>query len=245
MAQSPFQPALDRDSDVSLGTQLAWQLRAAIAAGVLHPGDRLPPVRELAGSAGVNVNTVRAVYARLAEQGVIVSEQGRGTFVRHGVGGGAGLGELADRAARDALRSGVDPRELAAVLYARADRPVEAAMAAAEEDAGREARRGLRLEIEALEHELATIARPAEPGAMAGAREAAAITTGARLVSTHELERTRDRLAERVTALRAELRAARATARAHTGGAPAPAQRRAQWPELLASGLGRPLAPEQ
>ena len=49
--------------------------------GGLKPGDKLPSVRELAVEAGVNVNTVRAVYARLESQGLIRSEQGRGTFV--------------------------------------------------------------------------------------------------------------------------------------------------------------------
>jgi DNA-binding transcriptional MocR family regulator len=38
-------------------------------------------VRELADIAGVNVNTARAVYARLESEGVVHSEQGRGTFV--------------------------------------------------------------------------------------------------------------------------------------------------------------------
>src|SRR3954453_8691150 len=117
--------ALDRESDVPLGTQLAWKLRGAIAAGTLRAGDRLPPVRELATEAGVNVNTVRAVYARLAEQGVIVSEQGRGTFVS-GSAGGPDLAELVERAAGEARRHGIDPRELAAVLYARFDAPARA-----------------------------------------------------------------------------------------------------------------------
>src|SRR3954452_1674324 len=114
---------LDRQSDVPLGTQLAWKLRAAIAAGALRSGDRLPAVRELAAAAGVNVNTARAVYARLAEQGVIVSEHGRGTFVASVPGRGPGLAGLVERVARDAHTHGVDPRELAAFLYARFDSP--------------------------------------------------------------------------------------------------------------------------
>jgi DNA-binding transcriptional regulator YhcF (GntR family) len=83
MAHRPDFPRfeLDRDSGLQLGTQLGWRLRTLIASGRLAEGERLPAVREMAGLAGVNVNTVRSVYARLADEGAIVSEHGRGTFV--------------------------------------------------------------------------------------------------------------------------------------------------------------------
>src|SRR5579884_678118 len=73
--------SVDRASEVPLGTQLIWKLRSLIARGALEPGAKLPGVRELAETAGVNVNTVRSVFAKLEEQGLIVSEHGRGTFV--------------------------------------------------------------------------------------------------------------------------------------------------------------------
>jgi DNA-binding transcriptional regulator YhcF (GntR family) len=76
--------AVDRRADVPVGAQLVTRIRAALANGTLTPGDRLPSVRELAGAAAVNVNTARAVYARLEAEGVIRSEQGRGTFVTGG-----------------------------------------------------------------------------------------------------------------------------------------------------------------
>src|SRR3954467_9694041 len=107
--------SVERGSDVPVGTQLAWKLRGAIASGSLRPGDRLPAVRELATAAGVNVNTARAVYARLAEQGVIVSEHGRGTFVARDVTDQTELRRLAQHAASEARTHGVDPRELAAL----------------------------------------------------------------------------------------------------------------------------------
>jgi GntR family transcriptional regulator len=220
MAQH-FDVSLDRSADVPLGTQLAWRLRAAIAGGDLRSGDRLPPVRELAAAARVNVNTVRAVYARLAAQGVIVSEQGRGTFVR---GGGArpDLGELVERVAVDAHRHGVDPRELAAVLYARFDEPARSEPPPVEDVAARWA---VRAEIEALEHELAEL----EPLSGEPAGEGATPASGARLVSTEELEATRDLLAARVTELRRARRRARSAPATRPEEQPASA-----WPELLA-----------
>src|ERR1700704_6537225 len=93
-----FDLTVDRDDDLPLANQLAWKLKALIAAGHLRPGARLPGVRDLAELAGVNANTVRAVYARLDQQGLISSEHGRGTFVAEG-SGGAELGRLPPRAA--------------------------------------------------------------------------------------------------------------------------------------------------
>ncbi|HYH59995.1 MAG TPA: GntR family transcriptional regulator [Thermoleophilaceae bacterium] len=75
---------LDRDSVTPLGEQLAGKLEAATRNGELGPGDQLPSVRQMAALAGVNVNTVRAVYARLEQRGLLSSEHGRGTFVRGG-----------------------------------------------------------------------------------------------------------------------------------------------------------------
>lgn len=76
-----MQLPIDRDSGVPVGTQLAWRLRSAIERGELRPGDRLPSLRDAATAAGVNVNTVRAAYAKLESAGVVTTEQGRGTFV--------------------------------------------------------------------------------------------------------------------------------------------------------------------
>jgi DNA-binding transcriptional regulator YhcF (GntR family) len=78
---------VDRDSELPLGAQLAAGVRAALRDGRLGPGDRLPSVRELAETAGVNVNTVRTVYARLESEGLVRSEHGRGTFVSGRAGG--------------------------------------------------------------------------------------------------------------------------------------------------------------
>src|SRR3954466_12593326 len=203
---------LDRSSDVPLGTQLAWKLRGAVSTGALTPGERLPGVRELAEGARVNVNTARAVYARLVEQGVIVSEHGRGTFVADGRADDAGLREVAERAAADARRLGVDPRELAALLYA--DAPPRPAPAAAG------SRRALRAEIEDLEHELARLdAQLGKQGdrPSADARRPIKRDGGARLLEARELERVRDRLAAQVSDRRERLANASAPAPEESG----------------------------
>src|SRR4051812_19239454 len=76
---------VNRDGDVPLATQLAWQIQALIVNGRLQPGERLPSVRRLADVAGVNVNTVRSVYERLEGEGFVLTQHGRGTFVSESV----------------------------------------------------------------------------------------------------------------------------------------------------------------
>jgi len=194
---------LDRTSDVPLGTQLAWKVRGAIASGRLRPGDRLPGLRDLADRAGVNVNTVRTVLGRLGEQGLIVSEHGRGTFVAE-AGGRAELAHLAERTAREAREGGFDPRELAALLYAAAG------------GSASEQRRELRDAIERLERqrveveiELAALgdAPVSDPPPVPRPRRTGA--PGARILSTDELMAVREAVADQVADLRGRLAAAR------------------------------------
>ena len=45
------------------------------------PGDKLPSVRELAKSLGVNPNTVSKAFQNLERDGVIYSLPGRGSFI--------------------------------------------------------------------------------------------------------------------------------------------------------------------
>ncbi len=63
--------------------QIADRILAAIAVGVLYPGERLPPERELATMLGVARNTVREALGRLQAVGVVDVRRGRGggTFV--------------------------------------------------------------------------------------------------------------------------------------------------------------------
>jgi GntR family transcriptional regulator len=107
--------SVDRGARMPLGAQLAERVRAAIGNGTLTAGDRLPSVREVADVAGVNVNTARAVYARLESEGLVSSEQGRGTFVASpGPARGQSRRELRDQiAALEATLSRLPPPPLA------------------------------------------------------------------------------------------------------------------------------------
>ena len=67
------------------------QIARRLADGILRdmaPGERLPGVRELARSENISLVTAKNVYRYLFEQGLVVSRQGAGTFVAHGMSGG-------------------------------------------------------------------------------------------------------------------------------------------------------------
>src|SRR6056297_1660835 len=74
---------------------LIQSLRAAIRAGGLPNGARLPPVRELAWQLGITPGTVARAYRMAAEEGLVETTVGRGTFVAGAapVQGGVSPGE--------------------------------------------------------------------------------------------------------------------------------------------------------
>ena len=73
---------IDRDSYEPAYVQLAEILRSQIASGVFHPGDQLPSEAQLCRRFDISPMTVRRSINLLADQGVISTAQGRGTFVK-------------------------------------------------------------------------------------------------------------------------------------------------------------------
>ena len=61
--------------------QIADQVRDRIAGGEWITGDRIPSVREMAVSLGVNPNTVTRSYQTLLENEIIENRRGIGYFV--------------------------------------------------------------------------------------------------------------------------------------------------------------------
>ncbi|MCB9759666.1 MAG: PLP-dependent aminotransferase family protein [Alphaproteobacteria bacterium] len=122
---------------------IAEGLAADIRAGRLPPGGRLPTQRALADEVGVTVGTVTRAYALLRQQGLIVGEVGRGTFVRpvHRGGASSDIPSPTDHVALDlsvntptltplhgSLRAALEALPAAASLDALLQYPGEATM---------------------------------------------------------------------------------------------------------------------
>jgi GntR family transcriptional regulator len=73
--------------------QIMEQIRHRVAVGDWLPGQEIPSIRALAIDLRVSVITVKRAYLELERAGVIVSRQGKGSFVADDVSLGTSLQE--------------------------------------------------------------------------------------------------------------------------------------------------------
>ncbi len=107
---------VDAGSTEPLFSQIAAQVRSAIAGGQVEAGDRLPPARELAAALGVNMHTVLRAYGDLRDEGLVDRRRRRGVIVRNASDTRARLLELARELAAEATRQGLTKAELRKLL---------------------------------------------------------------------------------------------------------------------------------
>lgn len=77
---------IDRNAGLPVYLQLVRQVREALRLGWLEPGSRLPTVRDVVSSSGVNANTVLKAYRELELSGLVETRHGSGTFVTASLG---------------------------------------------------------------------------------------------------------------------------------------------------------------
>ena len=68
-------------SGVPIYVQIRDQILAAIASGILKPGERMPTMREVAVALKIDLNTVRHAYESAQETGAVELVRARGTYV--------------------------------------------------------------------------------------------------------------------------------------------------------------------
>ncbi|MBQ2023190.1 MAG: GntR family transcriptional regulator [Lachnospiraceae bacterium] len=72
---------IDFNSEEALYVQLCNQIIMGIATEMLHEGDSLPSVRQLADEIGINMHTVNKAYAVLRQEGFLRLDRRRGAVV--------------------------------------------------------------------------------------------------------------------------------------------------------------------
>lgn len=71
----------DIRGDLPIYSQLIYQIKFALASGILQPGQKLPSVRDLALEAKVNPNTMQRAFTELEREGLVYSQRTSGRFV--------------------------------------------------------------------------------------------------------------------------------------------------------------------
>ena len=92
---------LNTTDDRPIYAQIADQVKFAVAAGVLRPGELVPSVRELSKQLVVNPNTVARAYRDLQGEGLLEPVRGTGLQVAAGC-----AGAVPGRAARSSSAGG-------------------------------------------------------------------------------------------------------------------------------------------
>lgn len=72
---------VDFNSDEAIYVQLCNQIIMGIATSMIHEGDSLPSVRQLADTVGVNMHTVNKAYNVLKQEGYISLDKRRGAVI--------------------------------------------------------------------------------------------------------------------------------------------------------------------
>jgi GntR family transcriptional regulator len=108
-------------SGVAPYMQLIHQVRQALRLGLLHEGDQLPKVKDVASGLAINPNTVLKAYRELEYEGLVAARPGVGTFVTGTLGDAplAAHGPLRQELERwlaKARRAGLDDESIEALF---------------------------------------------------------------------------------------------------------------------------------
>lgn len=71
--------------------QIMEQIRHRVALGDWTAGQEIPSIRAMAASLSISVITVKRAYLELEHEGVIVTRQGKGSFISGNPGLGSAL----------------------------------------------------------------------------------------------------------------------------------------------------------
>lgn len=111
---------IDFSARIPIYEQLYYNVIKLASAGVIKPGDKLPPVRVIAAELGINPNTAAKAYRELEQDGYIFSSVGRGSFLTDKLSAESAQKlmtlEAFRKAAKDAFSNGAQKEELLSII---------------------------------------------------------------------------------------------------------------------------------
>lgn len=116
---------IERENGIPIYVQVKKYILDEIKQGVLKTGDKLPTERELSQKLRVSRNTISTAYDLLEQEGVLVSYQGKGTFVAQEEKTWqqerekAKIIQLVDIALEEAIEMGLSTKEFIALVQER------------------------------------------------------------------------------------------------------------------------------
>ena len=118
--QGEFMFQIDFSSRTPIYEQLYYNVIKLASAGVIKPGDKLPPVRVIAAQLGINPNTAAKAYRELEQDGYIFSSVGRGSYLtdkldEHSAQKAMVINEF-KTAAKNAVNFGADKEKLIEIV---------------------------------------------------------------------------------------------------------------------------------
>ena len=122
----PVEFYLHHGSRESLQSQIAKQIEYYIAVGELTVGDRLPTIRDLETTLGVNRHTIRKAYLDLERRGLLNVRRGSGVTVATGPStvtrrqSDPAIDDLMESTLRKAKKLGYTPGQLARMMQSKA-----------------------------------------------------------------------------------------------------------------------------
>ena len=72
---------IDYRSQKAIYEQVRDEIKKLIMMGILKVDEKIPSVREIAGTLAINPNTIQRAFRELENEGFIYSVKGRGNFV--------------------------------------------------------------------------------------------------------------------------------------------------------------------
>lgn len=116
---------IDRKNGIPIYIQVKNQIMSEIKNGNLKIGEKMPTERELSQRLNTSRNTISAAYNLLEQEGVLISYQGRGTFVaeeakpwkQHNIKDR--LLKIIDLGLEEAIEMGLDTKEYLAIVQDR------------------------------------------------------------------------------------------------------------------------------